>query len=295
METMKKEKQSQIDKANEKIKNLTSEKLSLETALKELSREKEKLSIVNNEILVKEKANEDDLTRRTAEKINWENKYITCYSDKIELEIKMVKRENMSDNIEKLFKQQQQIVSLNTEKERLEEMLSANIKSHQLEKLTLQNKLNVCKTQNNETVEMIESTYRKINHYDKNEEVRQNLQPLPDTREVMNAIYRYCIMLETKIISVKNEIKGSIDFVKKNFTSIIPSVESSLNKKLNDYETIVDLLKTVFGELEKENLKILSLFNQTLSQCKTNFTEVKEHLEICRIEIINVTALVSLQ
>ncbi|EFX61927.1 hypothetical protein DAPPUDRAFT_302503 [Daphnia pulex] len=144
-------------------------------------------------------------------------------------------------------------------------------------------------------VEMINSTYRKINHYDKNEEVRQNLQPLPDTREMMNAIYRYYIMLETKSNSVKNEIKSAIDFVKKNFTSIIPSVESSLSTQFNNHETIVDLLITVYGEYQIENLKRLSLFKQTLSECKTNFTEVKEHLETCRIESRNVATLVSLQ
>ena len=142
--------------------------------------------------------------------------------------------------------------------------------------MTLQKDLSNCENQQRETMAMILSTYQEINHAAKNPEIKLDPQPLPaEATELMKAILNY-IMSETDSTSLKNELKGAIDFVKINFRSIAPSVESG--------STIMDTLIKLNSEVKSSNLKRASLFDQTLEELKTNFTNVKKDLETCTNE-----------
>jgi hypothetical protein len=113
------------------------------------------------------------------------------------------------------------------------------------------------------------------------------------TIEIVNTMQTECKWVDQELTSARHEIKDAKEFLKSNFTSLIPSVNWS--DMWDDNNATVEILKTVCGKLKNQNSKFFNESTKSMQEIESNLTRIQDDLNFCKTENENVFKLASIQ
>ena len=151
--------------------------------------------------------------------------------------------------------------------------------------------LNICEIDNTNIAKYALLKYQEMN--------LTNMKPRPilsfnaTTTEIIKTMQTECKLLDQEFISARHEIKDSKEFLKSNFTSLIPSVNWS--DMWDDNKATVEILKTVYGKLKNQNSKFFNESTKSMQELESNLTRIQDDLKFCKMENENISTLVSIQ
>ena len=105
-----------------------------------------------------------------------------------------------------------------------------------------------------------------------------------------------CKLLDQELTSARHEIKDAKEFLKSNFTSLIPSVNWTSSDMWDENNTMtIEILQMVYGKLKNENAKTFNESTKSLQELKSNLTRIQDDLKFCKMKNENVLNFASIQ
>ena len=139
----------------------------------------------------------------------------------------------------------------------------------------VQDYLNSCKKEKDAIFSLVSTQYLEMISAKKFERNGQPSLGLNISIEgMLNAMNGNSIWMEKEIENIK-------EFSKVNLTALIPSVNWTLSKVMNENDTALDILRKVHSGIKTELETIMNSKKYTINACEKNLMLAKDNFELC--------------